>query len=353
MAAGGRPPDNARRAVAGGAGRDDRGGAMAIETSELRDAIGRVLAGRDATPRAVARLTRRASESGSSYVLEEVDVELGDGRVFRLVVKALGRAGLRAEGRRAKPAFRIDPLREIAVYRDVLTHTPGVPRYYGAVVDPGTCQYWLVLENVDGRPLAESGDFSDWLAASRWLSAFHGRFAGGGGGPPGAAVPHTDPASFRVWLDRAEAFGRPARRADRDRVAAAHRRAVDRLAEAPATLIHGEFYAANILLRSGGGVCPVDWETASVGPGVLDLAALGTGWPARERAALADAYRAAGRGPGAGVDGPGGWTADLDAARLLLAVQWLGWSGDWSPPARQAHDWEAEALASADALDLR
>jgi hypothetical protein len=42
----------------------------------------------------------------------------------------------------------------------------------------------------------------------------------------------------------------------------------------------------------------------------------------------------------------------LDAARLLLALQWLGWSPDWSPPVAHAHDWEAEAVFLAEKSGL-
>ncbi len=38
--------------------------------------------------------------------------------------------------------------------------------------------------------------------------------------------------------------------------------------------------------------------------------------------------------------------------RLYIAVQWLGWSRDWSPPAEHAHDWLSEALSLAEELEL-
>ncbi len=62
-------------------------------------------------------------------------------------------------------------------------------------------------------------------------------------------------------------------------LASAHERALARLAGLPAVFVHGEFYASNILV-SPGRVCPVDWEMAGIGPGVLDLAALATAWRA-------------------------------------------------------------------------
>ena len=103
--------------------------------------------------------------------------------------------------------------------------------------------------------------------------------------------------------------------------------------------VHGEFYASNILV-SPGRVCPVDWEMAGIGPGVLDLAALATAWEGADRARIVAAYADE---RGAPVD-----EEDLDAARLVLAVQWLGWAEGWEPPREHATDWLAEATAAHD-----
>ena len=74
---------------------------------------------------------------------------------------------------------------------------------------------------------------------------------------------------------------------------------------------------------------------------VLDLAALtsGRGLSDATRTAMTHAY----------VDAAGGdwstWRQDLEAARLHLCVQWLGWSSRWTPPPEHRHDWLAEAVA--------
>ena len=38
--------------------------------------------------------------------------------------------------------------------------------------------------------------------------------------------------------------------------------------------------------------------------------------------------------------------------QLHLAVQWLGWAAEWSPPEPQAQDWLREALRLAERLGL-
>lgn len=51
---------------------------------------------------------------------------------------------------------------------------------------------------------------------------------------------------------------------------------VDTLANAPRALIHGELYPQNVLINEDGPVV-IDWESAGIGPGVLDLAVLTQG----------------------------------------------------------------------------
>jgi hypothetical protein len=84
-----------------------------------------------------------------------------------------------------------------------------------------------------------------------------------------------------------------------------------------------------------------------VGPGLLDLAALTGGtWTPAERERLVLAYHAAWAAAGR--------TASLSdlrealaCARLQVALQWIGWSRRWSPPAEHAHDWFGEAERAA------
>ena len=128
---------------------------------------------------------------------------------------------------------------------------------------------------------------------------------------------------------------------------------VERLLALEVTFLHGELYAANVLVDDAERprrVAAVDWEQAAAGPGLVDLAALTAGgWSERDRAAIAAAYRAA-RSTGDGAPEVGGADA-LAACRLHLAMQWLGWAADWCPPAEHRHDWLGEAAAAARRLN--
>jgi thiamine kinase-like enzyme len=99
-------------------------------------------------------------------------------------------------------------------------------------------------------------------------------------------------------------------------------------------------------------VCPIDWENAAVGPGVIDLAALTTGaWSAAERESIARGYVDEAAVRGQARDGED-VLETLELARLHLAVQWLGWEPTWTAPAEHRHDWLGEALRIAGALGL-
>lgn len=286
-------------------------------------------------------LVRRPHAYRTSYELEELDVRLeADGPALRLLLKDVSASGLSASARSVKPAFLLDPLREIETYAGPLAEEDGPPRSYGAIVDPHRGRYVLLLELVEGRPLSEVGDLALWQDAARWLAGFHGRHRM----PAPERLIRHDAAYFRLWLDRARSFTRAPELAP---VGAGHGRVLERLQALPAVLAHGEFYASNVLIRDTGGVCPTDWEMAAAAPGLIDLAALTTGsWSEDERAAIVEAYRSslapALRAPleAAGFD------ASLACCRLALALQWLGWSEEWQPPADRAHDWLAEAISA-------
>lgn len=274
--------------------------APGVGDAELRTALERSLG-------PLVGLEREPSPSASTARLERVRVQPVEGPARALVLKWGGR----------------DTAREVAVYRDVLAGAGiGTAAFVAGSAEDG----WLVLDDVPGQPLWTSGELDDWCATARWLAQAHVRLAPGVGalGP----APDDDPVA------------QLARAAARDARAAAlrdvHARAVAALGAGPRTVVHGELFPSNVLLRDTGGPCVVDWETAGEGAGVLDLAALTLGWPPAPAARIARAH--------------GGDLSLLPAARLVVAVRWLGEPA----PAEQAGgghaartDWWAHADAAA------
>jgi aminoglycoside phosphotransferase (APT) family kinase protein len=129
-----------------------------------------------------------------------------------------------------------------------------------------------------------------------------------------------------------------------------------RLNAMPKTLVHGDFNASNILVTrspAGNRVRVIDWETAGVGPGLLDLASLVSGrLPEGLKEQMVAAYRANLEGGRLAALSDTEFDEALCWCRLALAVKWLGWSPGWSAPDAHAYDWWREALATAHRLGL-
>jgi hypothetical protein len=319
--------------------------------AELAAALQGVLGELGVAP--VREVRRRPSPYRTSFPLEELEVELEDGASLRLAFKRLRWDDLEDQARLAKPKFLHDPLREATVYASVLEPAGlGAPRHWGSVLAPERQRCWLFVEWVEGRELYQVGERELWEQAARWLAGMHGaleteveRHAAAG-----RLLDH-DAAFYRRWMKRAREFARgpaqPGGRADRvDWLAARHESVVEALLDLPRTVLHGEFYASNVLVATAAmppRVAPVDWELAASGPGASDLAALVSGeWGSEDRMAIASAYAAA-----------GGSLRHLEQARLQVAVQWLGWAPpEWVPPEGQRHDWLGEALELAEELGL-
>lgn len=323
--------------------------------AELREALQPLL--RQAGVGAPSAIHRRPYEYRTSFPLEQVDLTLEDGASLHLLFKQLDWGTLSEQSRLAKPSFLHDPLREAAVYGSVLAAAPtGPPRCYGSTIDRERGRHWLFIEWVDGRELFQIGDRELWEAAAAWLGAMHRRLAGelDRYRVSGRLLDY-DRAHYHRWVERARQFARaPGQPESRERsvdlLLARYEPAIEELLAMPKTVIHGEFYASNVLVAGDAGdprVCPVDWELAAAAPGLVDLAALVSGgWSDEDRQAIVAAYRAA--------IGPASFAArQLDLTRLHLAVQWLGWAGpNWSPPPGQQQDWLGEALALAERLEL-
>jgi len=321
---------------------------------ELRQALGEALARAGAG--APVEIHRGRSEYRSTFPLEDLRVTLADGGRLRLAFKRLQREQLSPQARLAKPSFLFDSAREPAVYRTVLPDAPAGPaRYLGSVVKHEG-EAWLFVEWVDGRELYQVGDRALWVQVARWLGDLHGSLVPDVEHRVGQAhLLEHDAAYYERWISRARRFaadGGGASDAARflDGLAKRYDEIVQALLALPRTVVHGDFFASNVLVSGAADtvrVAPVDWELAAVGSGLTDLAALISGdWTEAERDEMTAAY--------ASRPGVAPFSArELDLARLQLAVQCLGWApADWVAPEGHRHDWLADAFALAQRLGI-
>lgn len=280
----------------------------------------------------VAAVSRRPHPYQTSHPLEELDVELATGERLELLAKDLRGSALLPAAVAAKPASLVDDRRELEVYRRILARRQlDAPRFYGSV---GSV---LLIERVAGTVLWQVGDRAVWDAVARRLAHLHATTAGVDNFPAEVPLLCYDAGVYRTTLERACAAA-----PDLAPLAAGYDTVVDELTELRRSLLHGECYPSNVLVDATSDpprVVFVDWEMAAVGPGLLDLAALCTGSDGEARQGLVDAYRR--ERPDELSDEA--FERALDACRLHVALQWIGWAPAWSPPAEHAYDWHGEA----------
>ncbi len=347
-----------------------------VSTDELQAALQSALDQHFHTSRAIVALTRRPSEYRTSFPLEEIDVTLAGGERLSLLYKEVRWESLSENARRAKPEFLYDSLRELLVYRHVLSRSKHeTATFYGPLqIERQPARIGLFLEKVVAKELYQIGELPLWCEAARWLARFHATFSDTWKELSPDITSHLlvwTPEGLRRFRERAEQFVQPKLSTDEGRtfrnVVAVHEQAIERLTQLPPTLLHGEFYASNVLVdetRTPGRVCPIDWEMAGIGPGLLDLSALVAGdWTNADRDTITRAYFDEWQSQimqsqkmltqETRFGNFNHFAENLLYCRLHLAMQWLGWSDDWSPPTEHRHNWLGEAFELAERLGRR
>ena len=305
----------------------------------------------------VGGLSRQPFPYASSFLLEEITVDLNGVEPLHLILKHLSPRLVPEATRRAKPPFVFDPRREIEVYRRLLVPFRVGPQLFGARSDPDTETYWLLTEHIRGRELYQVGDRGCWESAARWLATLHRQFAATACADAAAAMPliRYDRDWYARWMDRTCQFAQSS--ADRhaaEWLSERYGRIVDVLMSLPISIVHGEFYASNVLVAETAdalNIYAVDWEMTGRGPAVLDLAALTLGeWSEDDRRAMIEAY--------VGASGPMRETIvattveAVACAQVCLAVQWAGWFGRRRPPTAHRRNWLQDAVERAEKLRL-
>jgi thiamine kinase-like enzyme len=321
----------------------------------VRQALARHFGGR----RRVSSVICLPSPNRSSFVVNDLDVRLDDGTTLELVAKAAHWDALSAEARRAKPRFLWDPERERASYEAILSpRLIGSARYFGSCGRSGA--RYLLLERINGTPLWQHGDRDAWREAARWLARMHVEIGleRAAGSRAASHLIKYDRQFYDRWIARADSFHRRQSRQVRT-LMGRYRRVIETLLTEPVTFIHGEFYAANVLIEArrapsrGFVVRPVDWEMAALAPPSMDLACLVAGrWTDEERADIADAYYQERARHGDGQVPRAEALKTLDYCLIHLCVRNLGWARDWAPPPDRAYDWLADALRLCDKWQL-
>jgi len=269
----------------------------------------------------VAIAGRATNDYSSTFPSERLLCRFADGSTHALWCKF-------GDGRtHASFGHRGDVRYEARVYRDLLAGLPlALPEYFGTF-ERADGEVWLFVESLDGAVEVEEFAPQEMPRAAAWAGEFHRLMAPRVADPALGFVTRYDADYHRQWPRRTRALAGHwhERLPWLDGLCERAEAFAPELVREAATVIHGEYTPSNVLAR-GAAVYPVDWESAAIGLGEIDLVCLTDKWPTPVARACEAAYRAA-RWP----DGePAGFERRLDLARLYWDLRWLGDRPEWT-----------------------
>jgi Phosphotransferase enzyme family len=247
---------------------------------------------------------------------------------------------------------------EVEVYRQVLQPAPtSTPTFYGAYTEPETGTIWLVLGYLDRgiRPNVQVTwkDYPPNIAhpantptavrlAARWSAHFHAANEARLSISQPRFLKTYDAAYYLGWARRTLLFAGHwhERFPWLATVCERFEDCITPLLAASPTIIHGEFYHDNILIHAGS-IFPIDWESAAIAAGEIDLAALTERWPEQIVRDCELEYQRTRWPDGA----PSEFERTLSAARVYLHLRWLGDQPDQAAQERLL--WRFEHLYAA------
>jgi len=273
-------------------------------------------------------VSRSPNRYSTTFPTEVVTCEIGSGTTQRLFCKYFSARPGESYGKSASPFYEID------VYRKILATAPlPLPRFLGAWIDRDLGAGLLVLEYLEGsRRLAQARDAGTAMKdAARWIGEFHRSAASLAVRPETGFLLRRDGQFHRDcckrlvensggWREEHPWLGPLSDRFEQ---------VLSLVEDATPTVIHGEYYTDNILVQDGR-IFPVDWETASIGMGEMDLVALVDRWPSMSDRCI-NAYAEA-----RGIIGD---RRDLlrrfTVGQMLINVYWLSYCGSQAVTEKQ------------------
>jgi hypothetical protein len=290
------------------------------ETEALSAGLSVVLGGAGSS---ICILDRTPAIWASTYPSEIVTCAVGGSTELKLYCKYMAGLDYESFGHRGGVPY------EIEVYRRVLAGLSlSLPRFYGAYQDPATGDAWLILEFLDRSLRVTKGPQPESIVqAARWLGRFHAANEGRVSGPDVSFLNLYDAEYYLGWSRRTLRFASELRPEFPwlETLCGRFDECVDILLSAPRTIVHGEFYPHNILL-SDGQIYPIDWESAAIAAGEIDIATLTEAWKPEHLRRCELAYQESRWGGAA----PAGFSRGLAAARLYVCFRWLGEQPEWT-----------------------
>jgi hypothetical protein len=210
---------------------------------------------------------------------------MADGTEREFFCKYLAGGGPNAFGHRGGVEY------ESLVYRKVLSGIPLTTIHYYGESRIENNDMVVVLEFL-GHYLrfVKSGDPDGLIKAAGWIGSFHRLMEG----QSPDFIRKYDMSYYQSWMEHFRKVNACLweRHPELEKLIALFSRHLWMLTDTSHTIIHGEYYPRNVLMKKGV-IYPVDWESAAIAPGEIDLASLIEDWPPKEALRTIEAYASA------------------------------------------------------------
>jgi len=267
---------------------------------------------------------RKVNRYATTFPSEIVSCRLSNGEQVDFFCKYWAETNNEAFGHRGGKGY------EVNVYSRLLKGLSlPLPVLYGIHQSQDGREVWLVTQYLaEGQKVSKvppSVDPDAMIRAADWLGKFHAQCSHYVFHPALCFLTRYDSDYFDGWAIRTQ-----------ERIPAAvkefpwllqlfkgYSQVIAILTGASQTILHGEYYPHNILHQNHC-VYPIDWESAAIGAGEIDLVTLTDAWSEEKTRQLRKCYESA-RWPGGAPD-------HIDrvyfAAMIYLQLRWLSEFGD-------------------------
>jgi len=267
---------------------------------------------------AITAIHRASNVYASTFPSEILRCTFDDGTELELMCKYQTGSNYDGHGHWGELAY------EAMVYCDVLRSSClSAPKFFGVYRNNLADQTLLAIEYLDNTLRINKLPQPETMgAAARWIGRFHAQHERNSGAYARLQLKQYDADYYVGWAKRTSKFAGSlhqrfswlASLCDRfdDLVAP--------LLAADQTIIHGEYQPHNILSRDGI-IYPIDWQSAALAAGEIDLVALTDGfWSEEIVNHCIDEYKQERWPAGA----PASFEQALGAAQLYWPMRWLG-----------------------------
>lgn len=267
----------------------------------------------------VTLLKRKPYDYRSTSPVEIISCRLNNGETIYLFCKYSGNHTQYSYGHRGGVEY------ETTIYKNILSKIPlQSARFYGSYKEKNK-EIILIIDYLKGSKLLKDAHTTqNFGKAAAWIGGLHKMYES----KPPKGIKLYDNDYYMIWLTGVEnMLGKLIKKHPwLPSVCRYFRENMHLLSGSTQTFIHGEYYTKNILVKKGD-IYPIDWESAAIGPGEIDLASLIEDWDEERKNIALKKYTQA--------RWPDGNFSENEFEKRMLLVRiyfFLRWTGEYDDP---------------------